>query len=889
MTERPGYRRLFRIGRGAKSAAAEVDEELRFHIESRMGELMSRGMTLEEARSRALQEFGDLSDTERILTASRRRLFSRRARADWRSDLVLDSRIAWRGLTHRPGLALALLLILGLASGACGAIFTVVRAALVQAMPYPDAGRLVHLRESTGQGGSSEASWPDLLDWKTQAAESFSGLEAYDPANVFVSDGGGTRMIHAARVTSGFFDLLKIRIALGRGFRPGEDQPGGSTVVLLSDGYWRQHFGGDPSVLNRSVTINGRPHTVIGVAPAGFHFAPAGDAALWLPIDQDADTRAERFNHWVNVLGRLSDGATLATARASLDLVMQRLAAAYPETNRGRGIVLVPLREVITGDLRPVLFALTLAVLLVLVIACANAAGLFLSRTLGRGRELAVRLAIGATRGRIIRQLVTESLLVGVGGALVGILIARAGVAYLFGGLTESALDHLPFFRGLSPDGFTLAFLALLAVVTGLGSGLAPALLGARSDTTNPVAGSARSTTGRSGRRLRDGLVIGQLALTVTLLTGTALVGRSLISLLAEDLGFQAEPVVTGRVALSGPAWSENSRRQRFFENLLEQVRAMPGVSAVGAVSNLPLNGGGTNTFRIEGEPEPDVASRPEATMRAVAGDYFQAMGIPLVAGRLFTERDDSTAQGVVLISRSFARLFPGDPVGRRLRFYAFPDTTWEIAGVVGDVRPGRIDGDSPPVIYYTHLQAAENRMTLSVRTSGEAGPILSAVRTELGRMGPDVALYAESTMQDVVRNSPAVVARRYPLRVIGAFAAVALLLAVAGIYGVVSNGVAERRRELGIRSALGARAGQLVGLILRRGAVIILLGVVAGSGFALVFSRTVSALLYGVPPNDPITLLTVILVLAGTALLASWWPARRAGQVNPVEVLNQE
>jgi putative ABC transport system permease protein len=316
----------------------------------------------------------------------------------------------------------------------------------------------------------------------------------------------------------------------------------------------------------------------------------------------------------------------------------------------------------------------------------------------------------------------------------------------------------------------------------------------------------------------------------------------------------------------------------------------MPGVSAAGAVSNLPLNGGGTNTFRIEGEPEPDAPSRPEATMRAVAGDYFQAMGIPLLTGRLFTARDDSAAQGVLVISRSFARLFPGgNPVGRGLRFYAFPDTTWEIAGVVGDVRPGRIDGTAPPVIYYTHLQAAENRMTLAVRTSGAAGPILSAVRAELGTMGSDVALYAESTMEDVVGNSGAVVARRYPLRVIGAFAAVALLLAVAGIYGVMANGVTERRRELGIRSALGARAGQLVRLILRRGAVIIVLGVLSGSALALAFSRTMSALLYGVEPNDPATLLTVILVLAGTALLACWWPARRAGQVNPVEVLNQD
>jgi ABC-type antimicrobial peptide transport system permease subunit len=309
-----------------------------------------------------------------------------------------------------------------------------------------------------------------------------------------------------------------------------------------------------------------------------------------------------------------------------------------------------------------------------------------------------------------------------------------------------------------------------------------------------------------------------------------------------------------------------------------------------GAVSQLPLNGGGTNTFRIEGEPEPDAASRPQATMRGVAGDYFQAMGIPLVSGRLFTPRDDSASQGVLIISRSLARLFPGgDAVGRRLRFYAFEDTTYEVVGVVGDVRPGRIDGILPPIIYYSHLQGADNRMSLAVRTSGGAGPLLAAVRRELETLGPGTALYAESTMEDVVGNSAAVVARSYPLRIIAAFAGVALVLTVAGLYGVVANGVAERRRELGIRSALGARAGHLVGLIVRRGAVLVGVGVLAGGVLALALSRTMAALLYGVRPHDPVTLSGVLLVLAGTALLASWWPARRAGQVNPVEVLGQD
>jgi predicted permease len=363
-----------------------------------------------------------------------------------------------------------------------------------------------------------------------------------------------------------------------------------------------------------------------------------------------------------------------------------------------------------------------------------------------------------------------------------------------------------------------------------------------------------------------------------------------MVRLLSQDLGFQADEVVTGRVALSGPAWQDADAQTRFFTTLLERVASMPGVRAVGAISNLPLNQGGTNTFKVEGEPEPDRASSPEGTRRQVAGDYFQAMGIPLIAGRLFTARDDTTAQPVIVVSRSLAsRWFPrGEAVGRRIRFYAFPDTTWEVIGVVGDVTVGRIDAEPPPIFYMTHLQVPANRLSLTIRTSAGT-PVLPAVRSELATKGSGVALYAEATMREVVGESAAIVARRYPLRVIGAFAAVALLLAVTGIYGIMSNSVAERRREIGIRSALGATGRQLVGLILRRGAIVVAIGVASGGLLALLFSRALRSMLYGVSPDDPVTLGSVVLVLAASALVACWWPARKAARVDPVEVLRAE
>jgi len=643
-------------------------------------------------------------------------------------------------------------------------------------------------------------------------------------------------------------------------------------------------------VLQRALQINGQPHTIIGVLPERFHFAVAGGADFWLPMDQIAQTRSQRFNHWLRVVGRLKDGVTLSSARTTMGTVMARLESAYPESNSGRGISLVSLREQVTGGLRPVLIALALAVTLVLAIACANAAGLLLSRTLGRGRELAVRMAIGASRGRIVRQLLTESLLIGVGGAVLGILVARIGIGYLVGGMDRGALEYLPFLRDLRPDALTIGFLGLLAMVVGLASGLAPALVGARADVGYPVAGGHPTANRRSGH-LRDGLVAGQLALTLALLTGTALVGRSLLRLLSQDLGFKAEEVVTGRVALSGPAWQQGAAQQRFFENLLERVRAIPGVRTVGAISNLPLNDGGTNTFRVEGEAEPDQAAQPEGTRRQVAGDYFQAMGIPLLAGRLFTARDDSTAQPALVLSAALAkRWFPGGvAVGRRVRFYAFPDTTWEVIGVVGDVTVGRIDAEAPPIFYMTHLQVYDNRLTLTIRSAASGVAILPALRTVLATMGPGVALYYEAPMSAVVSDSPAIVARRYPLRVIGAFAAIALLLAITGVYGVVANGVAERRRELGIRSALGATAAQLVSLIMRRGGGLIAAGIVSGGVLALVFSRTLGSMLYGIRPGDPATLVVVIGLLALTALLATWWPARRAGRVDPAEALRSD
>ncbi|HEY7683601.1 MAG TPA: ABC transporter permease [Gemmatimonadales bacterium] len=867
----------------------EIEEEVAFHLDSRAADLVMEGLPEAEARRQAEREFGDLQAARAQLAAIDRAQGDKARRGALLMDLAGDVRFGLRLLARSPGFTALLLITLALAIGANSATFTVVRSALLRGLPYLEPDRLVHLWE-THAGGRSEASYPDFLDWRTERGV-FAQLEGYNASDVTVArpDGGEIRL--GGRVTPGFFELLGTQPILGRSFRPEEDVPDGAPVVILSYGYWMEVFGGDRGVLDSTLTLDGRPSRVIGILPPEFHFAPIGTADLWLTLGRSAERRGQRFNHWVNVVARLRDGVTPAGAAVSLNALMNRLAASYPGSNQGRAALVVPLRQQLLGDIRPVLVALFVAMGLVLAIACANIASLLLARSLGREQEIRLRSALGASRWRLTRQLLVECLILGVLGGALGAMVGHLGVRLVVTSLPEALLDHLPYLRRVSVDAAVLGYTMLLALATALGFGLGPIAHAIRADGRGLVVRRSGVTAPGALLRLRDGLIVGEIALTLVLLTGTALVGRSLAALLSLELGFEPDQVLTLRVALNGPRFEANAVRQQFMDRLLDGVRALPGVSASGAVANLPLQGGNTNTFRVEGEPEAPPASRLEATTRATAGEYFRALGIRLVEGRVFDATDDSTHRLSVLISESLARhLFPaGSAIGRELRFYAFPESTWQIAGVVGDVRTGPLDAPSPPTIYFTHRQYPAYRMSVVVRSAVEPAALSREVRRLVRELDPAVPVYQVNTLKAEIGAAPAVAARRVPLLLIGAFAGAALIVAMVGLYGVVSFNVARRSREFGIRMALGAGPEQILGTVLRYGVSLALAGLGLGLLLALGLGQLLRGMLFGIGPGDPIAYLAAGSLLALVTLLASYLPARTATRVNPTDALRAD
>ena len=887
-----GIRRLFRL-RSAGSIPRDIDEELRFHIETRVDALVALGMTAEEARRRALAEFGDLGAAHSELTAIDRDSHARRARAEWWRDVAQDARVALRSYLRRPGFTAVVLLTMGLGIGANSAIFSVTEAVLLRGLPYREPEQLVHLWETKDGDPAdlSEASYPDFADWR-ELTGVFSRVEGYNETNVTVSDGSGASRAYGARVTAGFFTMLGVAPAAGRLFAAGEDGPGGSPVVIVSHDYWERQLGADARVIGTSVRIDDAPHTVIGVLPRGFHFAAVGDAQLWFPLDGSVQRRAERFNHWVNVVARMQPGIDLETARSRMTALMGRLAAAWPETNDGRGIHILPLRDAIVGPVRPALLVLFGAVVIVLLIACANVASLVLTRSVERAGEIAVRTALGASRARLVRQLVTENLLLALAGGVFGIWIAAQALSALLAFASPTMLDRMPALRDASVNAPVLGYSLALAAVAGIGFGLIPALAVTQGSTALLLRG-ARAGASRGRQRLRDALVAAEMACTLVLIVGATLLTRSLGELLRADPGFVADRVAAGRIALAGPRYREGVAQQRFFEDVMARVRPAPGAQWVGAVSSAPLQGGGTNTFRVEGQAEPPASSRPEATMRAVAGDYFTAMGIPLRAGRAFTADDDSSARPVVMVSEALARRMfaEGAAVGGRVRFYAFPDDAWTIIGVVGDVKTASLDAPPPPTIYYTHLQGAANRMSIVAKARAGSDPsvLVGAIRDAAHAVDPTMAVYQTGTMDEQIQSSSAVGSRRYPLVLIAAFAIAALVLAVIGVYGVIAYSVAQRARELALRVALGARGTDVVRLVVRRGVALAAIGVAVGIPVALLLTRAMRSLLYGVSASDAATYVSVAALLTVVAVLASYLPARRATRVDPALALRSE
>jgi putative ABC transport system permease protein len=807
-----------------------------------------------------------------------------------------DLRYGVRVLLRQPGFALVAVLTLALGVGANTAIFTVVDAALLRSLPYAEPERLVHLWETKPQEEFSqrEASYPDYLDWRGEGAEVFESIGGYTQGSFTLGAGDeAPERVEGAGVTASFFDVLGVKPALGRSFMDEDESVSAERTVILSHGLWQRRFGADAKVLGRQVKLNGVGFNIVGVMPASFSFAKVGDAEVWLPQRPTQMQRERRYFHWLQVVARLKPGVSLEAARNRLATVGARIAENEPQTHAGTGVRLVPLQEEVVGGLKPILFMLLGAVGLVLLIACVNVANLLLARSTARKREIAIRVALGASRARLIRQLLTESTVLAVAGGGLGLVLALWGVDLLVAAIPPSQLVFMPYLRGLTLNTGVLVFTSALSLTTGLLFGLTPALEASRPDVQASLKEGGRASGSKGANGLRGFLVVTEVALALMLLVGAGLMLKSLLRMLSVNPGFKTENLLTMNLTLPAVGYSEDSKAAGFYEQLLGRVGNLPGVKGAAGVSNLPLSGdGGTGTPQVVGRPQGESDATGESFLRTVSASYFDVMGVPVLKGRPLNERDRAGAQPVVLVNRTFAEhVFPGeDPLGRRITFRFTADLPpFEIVGVVGDEKVAGLDERTKPVIYFPYLQSPDSTMSLVIRTEADPDGLVSAVRGEVQALDRQVPLYSVTTMERLIADSAPTFMRRYPAYLVGIFAGVALLLAVVGIYGVISYAVGQRTREIAIRVALGAQRRDVLGMVLRQGMLLALAGVGLGLLGAFVLMRLLSSLFFDVSAADPSVYAAVSALLVAVALLACYIPARRATKVDPMVALRYE
>lgn len=817
-------------------------------------------------------------------------------------SLLHDARLALRLLAVRPGFTLVAAATLAIGIGATTLIFSVVDAVLLTPPPFRDPDRLVVVWEHNvpRDRRTNVASPANFLAWR-DTQQSFTDIGAFSITGTgsLTSPGAEPEQVSVQLATSRLFTILGVDAFAGRTFTAEEDRPD-NDVALISHRIWQRRFGGSPTMVGQTVSVSGTVRTIVGVMPPGFDLFDR-KVDVWLPAGF-GDQAREAGGRWLVPVARLKPGIDLAQAQADMNRITTRLAAEFPDRDAGWASNVVLLQEQLVGSVRPALGVLLGAVGFVLLIACANVANLLLARATSRQRELAVRAALGASRLRLVRQLLVESLALAAVGAAGGVFMAYWGLRTLLAATAEQF--PIPTLDTASLDGGVLAFAVFLSLATVLIFGLAPALSASRPDLGNALKEGVRGTSVRHGR-LRASLVVVEVAMAVVLLAGAGLLVRSFQHLVAVDPGFEPEQVLTLQVSLPGATYSEPSARVGFFQELTGRLSRLPGIVASGGVSFLPLDGMGAATgFRALDRPEPPKGQQPVTDVRMISGDYFSAMGIPLVRGRLFTGSEVSAASagvpsagaaspvttGVVVVNEAMAReMWPGeDPIGKRLLVsWSDPDVTDEVIGVVGDARLVSLDGQVRPTVYYPHNRTAYSALTVVVRASLDPASLTSAVVAQVREMDPQQPVANIRTMGDVIGAS--VGQRRIIMLLAGLFAGVALLLAAIGLYGVLAYLVAERTREIGVRIALGAQRGAVLGMIVRRALTLTVMGAVAGLAGALALTRLMRSLLFQVTPSDLSTHGTVIVVLVSVALLASLIPAWRATRVDPVVALRQE
>ena len=878
------------LRRSRRKIRDDIDAELALHLELHAGELAKGGMAPHEARLEAEREFGDVDFTKRYCEEMDMRAERTMRATEAAHDLWQDLAYAARTLRRSPGFTAVALLTLALAIGANTAIFSVAGAVLLRPLPYRDPGALVALYEdhTLTHEPHSDMSSADLADYRAMQ-RTLTGIGIMTRAGevTYHPPTGDPAVVTAMRVSANMFDVLGVGAARGRTFAADEDTPAKKHVAVLGWGFWQRAFAGDTAVIGSNILIEDQTFQVIGVMPRGFSLGSNDE--LWVPLDLSrvmADANRSRKMHFLFGVARVAPGVGVAAARADLNADAHALEAKYPDANTGHYVTVEPLHRAMAGDTRPALLLLVAAAALVLLIACANLANVTFARTLTRQREMAVRAAIGAGRGRLARQLLTESLLLaGAGGALGALLAVIATPALL-------ALDPavLPPLAHVTIDARVLAFSAAVSVLTGVLCGLAPALRGARADLQTALKeGRGASEGGVHSHPLRRALVISQIAIAAILLAGAGLLVRSFSSLQHVEMGFEPEHALTATISVSGSRYDSIAAFNGFWDGVVEQLEASPGIRAVGFTGGLPLEGSSTSSLMIEGVPA-DPDRLPEVGYISIVGNYFKAMSIPLLAGRDFAVTDLPKGPRVVIVSQALAKkYFPaGDAIGRRIHLGPDPRDPYEtIIGIVGDVRQVGLDREPRPTVYVDNRQEAWGQLSAVVRTQGDPALAVSTLRNVVHAIDPMLAVRRVRTMEEVYSASLA--ARRFALVLICGFALLAVVLAAVGVYGVLAYTVSSRRREFGIRLALGASASSVLRLVMRQGIAWLAIGLLIGVGAALASGRVIAGMLYGVEPNDALTLIGVGIVLLAVVASACLIPAMRATRVDPAQTMRTD
>ena len=852
----------------------DLDQDIRDFIERETKDNIERGMPPEEARYAALRKFGNVTrikeDTREVWTFV------------WLEQLLQDVRYGLRQLRRNPGFTVVAALTLALGIGANTAIFSIINAVLLTPLPFPHPDRVVQIWERNPHIGLEQGvvSPSNFLDWQSQSHD-FEAMAAYQHEHFSLTGGPLPVGLSGRRVSADFFRVLGMRPILGRDFLPKEDQPGAGHVAIVSYATWQNHLQGDPAIVGKSITLDGESYTVIGVMPPDL---PVSDLGSDVWITPGFELKGEnRGSHYLFAVGRLKAGVTLAAARSEMDTIANRLAQQYPDSNSDSGILLVPLLDEIVGNTRLALLVLWGAVGLVLLIACANVANLLLSRGIARRREFSVRAALGAGRMRLMTQLVTESLLLASAGGALGIAIARWGI----GAIVRSAA--IPRAHGITLDSRVLAFTAALSLLTGIVFGLAPAFASSSLDLNSALketGGVMEASAARS--RLRSGLVVVEMALSVVLLAGAGLLIKSLWLLGRVSPGFNPKGVLAARLSLPELKYPKGIERAVVFQRVIERLEAIPGVENVGGVNDLPFSGSETSSsFDIEGMPLRSAEENRQADRRDISPDYFKALGIPLLKGREFTDQDNADSTNVIILNEDLARKYwpASDPLGQRIKLN---DKYWEIVGIVGDVKLLDLAARDKPELYRPCAQSGSPPwMFFAIRSRFGPESLIASVRNAVRDVVPDEPLYDVGTMEERVDASTA--PRRLNAVLLGVFAALALLLSAVGTYGVIAYSVAQRTRELGIRMALGADRSDVLSMVTREGLALAGAGVALGVVAALGLTQFLASMLFSVRPADPLTFVSVSVLLVAIALVSSYIPARRATKVDPMVALRYE